>query len=246
MTLGFFALAVAAVGLVSIAVLPGLEKRLVDAKLASLADISGQYGPLLRRAVGTSRPQAALKDLVRRTADTVGVRVTVLLVVRTEEGIRVEPGTDSASERDVSLDFPVAVDAVRTGRSERGTEAGPNGRIGEVAQPFIFRNPETGERRVGRVVVFSTPLRDVEASVAVVRRRVLVAGGVASALALLAGFLVAQGLTRRVRGVEAGARRVAAGDFSARFPVDRSDELGELARTLADMRRPLAALDSAR
>ncbi|CAA9484842.1 MAG: Osmosensitive K+ channel histidine kinase KdpD [uncultured Solirubrobacteraceae bacterium] len=231
----------------SIAVLPGLEKRLVDAKLADLAGISRQYRPLLRRAVGTSLPQAALKDLVRRTADTVGVRVTVLLVVSNrDEGITVEPGTDSASERDISLDFPVAVDAARTGRTERGTEAGPNGRIGEVAEPFAFRNPETGRRRVGHVVVFSTPLRDVEASVAVVERRVLVAGGVASGLALLAGFLVAQGLTRRVRGVEAGARRVAAGDFSARFPVDRPDELGELARTLDDMRRQLAELDSAR
>ncbi len=246
LTLGFFALAVAAVGLVSVAVLPGLEKRLVDAKLADLADVSEQYGPELRRAVGTSLPQAALRDLVRRTADTVGVRVTVLLVVSTDEGITVEPGTDSASDRDVGLDFPVAVDAVRSGRSARGTETGPNGRVGEVARPFAFRDPETGQQRVGRVVVFSSPLRDVEASVSVVRRRVLAAGGVASGLALLAGFLVAQGLTRRVRGVEAGARRVAAGDFTARFPVDRPDELGELARTLDDMRRQLAELDSAR
>jgi len=246
LTLGFFALAVAAVGLVAAAVLPGLERRLIDARLADLAALSRQYAPVLRRAVGTSLPQAALTDLVRRTADTVGARVTVLLVITTDEGITVEPGTDSAAERDNSLDFPVAVEAARTGRAERGTEAGPNGLVGEVAQPYAFSDPETGRRRVGRIVVFSSPLRDVEASVAVVRRSVLLAGGVASALALLAGFLVAQRLTRRVRNVEAGARRVASGDFSARFPVDRSDELGELARTLDDMRRQLAELDSAR
>ena len=246
LTLGFFALAVAAVGLVAFAVLPGLERRLTDSRLADLAELARQYSPELRKAVGTSLPQAELKDLVQRTADTAGTRVTVLLVVRTNESVTVEPGTDSASERDISLDFPVAVDAARSGRAERGTEAGPNGRVGEVAQPFAFRNPETGQKRVGQVVVFSSPLRDVEASVAIVRRRVLVAGAVASALALLAGFLVAQGLTRRVRGVEAGARRVAAGDFTARFPVDRPDELGELARTLDDMRRQLAELDSAR
>ena len=246
LTLGFFALVVAAVVLVAAAVLPGLEKRLIDAKLADLADISSQYAPALRQAVGTSLPQPELKDLVRRTADTVGTRVTVLLVVNTDEGVTVEPGTDSASERDISLRFPVAVAAARSGRPQRGTEAGPNGRVGEAAQPFAFRNPETQKRRVGRVVVFSSPLRDVEASVGVVRRRVLLAGAVASGLALLAGFLVAQGLTRRVRGVEAAARRVAAGDFTARFPVDRPDELGELARTLDDMRRQLAELDSAR
>jgi len=246
LTLGFFALAVAAVSLVAITVLPGLEKRLVDAKLDDLADLSRQYSPSLRRAVGTSLPQSELKDLVRRIADTVGSRVTVLLVVSTNETITVEPGTDSASEREISLEFPAAVDAARTGRAERGTESGPNGRVGEVARPFAFRNPETGKRRVGRVVVFSAPLRDVEASVDVVRRSVLLAGGAASGLALLAGFLVAQGITRRLRSVEAGARRVAAGDFSARFPVDRADELGDLARTLDDMRRQLAELDSAR
>jgi two-component system OmpR family sensor kinase len=246
LTLGFFALALAAVVLVSAAVLPGLESRLVEARLADLAEVSRQYSPRLREAVGTSLPQAKLKDLVQRTADTTGTRVTVLLVVRADDDITATPGTDSASERDISLDFPVAVEAARTGLQARGTEAGRNGRVGEVAQPFAFRNPETGRRRVGRVVVFSIPLRDVADSVAVVRRRVLVAGGIASGLALLAGLLVAQGLTRRVRTVEAGARRVAAGDFTARFPVDRSDELGELARTLDGMRRQLAELDSAR
>ena len=39
---------------------------------------------------------------------------------------------------------------------------------------------------------------------------------------------------------------MAGGDFSARFPVDRDDELGQLARALDDMRRQLAELDSAR
>ncbi len=247
LTLGFFLLAVAAVGLVSAAVLPGLERRLVDAKLADLGELSEQYSPRLRRAVGTVVPQGELKSLVRRTADQVGTRVTVLLVVVDENGeISVTPSTDSAAERDITLDFPVAIEAARTGRPARGTESGQNGRVGEAAQPFAFRNPETKVRRVGRVVVFSSPLRDVEASVAVVRRRVLVAGGLASLLALVAGFAVARGIAKRVRNVEAGARRVASGDFSARFPVDREDELGELARTLDGMRRQLAELDDAR
>ncbi len=246
LTLGFFALAIAAVGLVSVAVLPGLQQRLVDAKLTDLAELSSQYSPRLRRAVGTSVPQSELKDLVRGTADRIGARVTVLLVVTKNDEPTVEPGTDSAAERDETLQFPVAIAAARSKRVERGTEAGATGRVGEVAQPFVFRDPDGGPSRVGRVVVFSSPLRDVEASVAVVRRRVLVAGGAAILLALAAGFLVAQGLTRRVREVEAGARRVASGDFAARFPVDRDDELGELARTLDGMRRQLAELDSAR
>ncbi len=41
-------------------------------------------------------------------------------------------------------------------------------------------------------------------------------------------------------------RRVSTGDFSARFPVDRDDELGRLAGALDAMQRQLAELDSAR
>lgn len=246
LTLGFFAITLAAVVLVAVAVLPGLQSRLVEAKLADLAELSGQYTPELRKAVGTSLPLSELQELVGRTADLTGSRVTVLLVVTSDEQITVEAGTDSASGRDIGLDFPVAVEAATSGKQARGTEAGPSGRVGEVAVPFSFRNPETGRQRVGQVAVFSSPLRDVEASVAVVRRRVLLAGGAASLLALLAGFLVARELARRLGAVQAGAGRVAAGDFTARFPVDREDEIGELARTLDNMRRQLAELDSAR
>ncbi|MBA2349292.1 MAG: HAMP domain-containing histidine kinase [Solirubrobacterales bacterium] len=246
LTLGFFTITLAAVALVSVAVLPGLQSRLIDAKLADLAELARQYAPELRKAVGTSLPQSELQDLVGRTADLTGSRVSVLLVVTSDGEITVEAGTDSATERDITLDFSVAIEAATSGRVSRGTEAGPNGQVGEVAVPFLFRNPESGRRRVGRVAVFSSPLRDVEASVAVVRDRTLVAGSAASLLALLAGFLVARRLTRRLEAVQAGAGRVAGGDFSARFPVDREDEIGELARTLDNMRRQLAELDSAR
>ena len=243
---GFFAITLAAVALVAVAVLPGLQTRLVDAKLADLSELADQYAPELRRTVGTSQPQSQLQALVGRTADLTGSRVTVLLVVTADGEVTVEAGTDSSSEPDITLDFPVAVEAASEGRQARGTEAGPSGRIGEVAVPFLFRNAETGRRRVGQVVVFSSPLRDVEASVAIVRDRVLLAGGGASLLALLAGFLVTRGLGRRLGAVQAGAGRVAAGDFTARFPVEREDEIGDLARTLDNMRRQLAELDSAR
>ena len=246
LTLGFFAITLAAVALIAAAVLPGLQARLIEAKLSDLAELTDQYAPQLRRTVGTSQPQSRLQALVGRTADLTGTRVTVLLVVTTDGEVAVEAGTDSASERDITLDFPVAVEAATSGQQARGTEAGPSGRVGEVAVPFLFRSAKTGRRSVGQVVVFSSPLRDVEASVAVVRDRTLVAGGAASLLALLAGFLMTRSLSRRLGAVQAGAGRVAGGDFSARFPMDREDEIGDLARTLDNMRRQLAELDSAR
>ena len=46
--------------------------------------------------------------------------------------------------------------------------------------------------------------------------------------------------------IESVARRVADGDFTARFPTGDDDELGNLARALDDMQTQLAELDSAR
>jgi signal transduction histidine kinase len=96
------------------------------------------------------------------------------------------------------------------------------------------------------VIVYSAPLRDAERSVAVVRRRVLGATGIALLVALIGGAVLARQLSRRVARLEEAATRVAAGDFDAPFPDDQEDELGQLARTLDDMRRQLAEVDSAR
>ena len=105
---------------------------------------------------------------------------------------------------------------------------------------------DTGKPLLGDVLVYSAPLGDVEHDVALVRNRIVIAGILALAAAVLAGFLVAQSLGRRVERLEGVARRVARGDFSARFPVDQDDELGQLARALDAMQRQLAELDTAR
>jgi len=65
-------------------------------------------------------------------------------------------------------------------------------------------------------------------------------------LAGLAGLVIARALSQRIKRLQRAAGRVAKGDFSARFPVDRADELGQLALALDDMQRQLAQLDSAR
>jgi signal transduction histidine kinase len=65
-------------------------------------------------------------------------------------------------------------------------------------------------------------------------------------VAILAGWLVANSVSRRVRRMERAARSVAQGDFTARFDVGATDELGRLARTLDGMQRQLAELETAR
>jgi two-component system OmpR family sensor kinase len=96
------------------------------------------------------------------------------------------------------------------------------------------------------VVVFSTPLDEVQRNVAVIRKQVAVAGAVAVAFAILAAFLVARAFSRRIKRLEVAAEKVAAGDFSQAIPADADDELGQLARAFNDMQRQLAQLDVAR
>jgi two-component system OmpR family sensor kinase len=99
---------------------------------------------------------------------------------------------------------------------------------------------------IAYVAVFSGPLSGVESNVAVIRHRILVAGVVALAIAIIVGILVARAFSRRVSRLQRSAAQVASGDFSARFPDDAKDELGDLARTLDAMRHQLSELDDAR
>ena len=95
-------------------------------------------------------------------------------------------------------------------------------------------------------MVLSDSLADVDDNVALIKRQILIAGAIALAAALAAGFFAARAHSRRLRRLDAAAQRVAEGDFSTPIPVDSADEVGELATTLNEMRERLNRLDRAR
>jgi len=236
-----FAITLAAVAVVYFYVAPSLESNLRSEKLRTLAAAAGAYARPLERAIGSNIDARAVDREVRRVADAANARATLLGVNRGTLGLSTWLVSDSTTEVEIKdLQFAVATEAARTGHTVTGWEAGANGRVGEAAKPLFFRN------RVDRVLVLSSPLSDVQSNVALVRRKILVAGAIGLVLALLAGYLVARALSLRVKRLEQAAGRVAKGDFTARFPADSTDELGQLARALDDMQRQLAELDSAR
>jgi signal transduction histidine kinase len=96
------------------------------------------------------------------------------------------------------------------------------------------------------VIVYSSPVSDIVHSVSIVRRKILVAGGIALLLALVGGYLVARALAQRVKRLELAAEQVAAGKFEQPIPVDSTDELGQLAVAFNQMQSRLAQLESAR
>ena len=237
----FAVITAAAIAVVYFYVVPQLETRLRQEKLASLAEDARSYSGPLVNAIGTNNPSAAVDREVRQAADRSNARVTLLGLSPGTEGLQLYAISDSTDQTNLDdLQFQVALDAAQEGRTTTGSEATNSGRLGQAAKPLFFNG------RAARVVVFSAPLGDVVDDVAIIRRQILVAGAIALLLATLAGYLVARALSVRIKRLEQAAEKVAAGDFSERIPVDREDELGQLALAFNSMQAQLKQLDDAR
>jgi signal transduction histidine kinase len=237
----YFAITLAAVAVVYFYVAPPLESNLRSEKLRNLAEATNSYARPLERAIGSNIDAQQVDREVRQVADRSNTRATLLGVNRGSLGLSTYVVSDSTTEVEIKdLQFAIATEAAQTGRTVTGWEAGASGRQGEAAKPLFHGG------QVDAVLVLSTPLSDVQSNVALVRRKILIAGALALVLALFAGYLVARALSLRVKRLEETAGRVAKGDFTARFPVDSADELGQLAHTLDAMQSQLAQLDSAR
>jgi two-component system, OmpR family, sensor kinase len=243
----FFAITLVVIAAVYLGVTSGLEAGVRDQKLDTLSGVARQYSAPILDALNHSLDRKVLDARVRQAADASGARVTLLGLTRGTQGLQTYVASDSTAQSEIGdLQFDVALEAARTRHVARGTEAGNIGRVAEAALPLWLTPPNSKRPGVYYVAVYSAPLEDVDATVSLIRQRVLVAGGLALLGALLAGYLLARTFSRRVRRMEQSARRVAQGDFSARFESGARDELGQLARTLDAMQRQLAELETAR
>ncbi len=241
LTLLFFGVTLVAVTVVFFYVTPQLESSLREQKLRSLAETAEAFTPLIADVVRDNASNRRIDQAVVSVADRTSTRVTLLSVGDGTQGLQLAVFSDSTTQVEIEdLQFEVAEVAARTGRPAAGSESSADGLLGQVARPI--RDGLT----VSRVAVFSDPLADVQGNVGLIRRQILVAGGLGLLLALVGGFLVSRTIARRVKVLEEGADKVARGDFTATFPADQDDELGQLARALDDMQRQLGQLESAR
>ncbi len=241
LTLLFFAVTLVAVGVVFFYVTPQLESSLRNEKLRSLGETARTFTPLVADPVRHNATSREIDSLVKLISDRTNTRVTLLLVVDGTEGLDLSIASDSAAETNIEgLTFDVARRAERTERTATALLRTDDGEVGQAAVPI--RDGGT----VSRIIVYSAPLTDLQGNVALIRRQILIAGALGLLLALAGGFYVSRRIARRVKALEEGAEQVAAGDFTATFPVDKDDELGQLARALDDMQRQLAQLEHAR
>jgi signal transduction histidine kinase len=247
LALSLFVIVLGAVAIVGLSVLRGLSDSLRNKALQNLAVQAQQYSRGIDTAIDRSNSAPRIDMLVRDAADNATARVTLLGLYSSSGELRTYPKSDSTRQVEIrDLQFDVATEAAQTRRPATAIEAGDAGRVGEAAIPLIYEDPRTHRRTVGTVVVFSRPLGDIDADLRVVRDRLITGTIAALIVAAIGAWMVARGVALRVRRLEVVADRVAEGDLTARFPVESSDELGQLAQTLEQMRRQLAELDDAR
>jgi signal transduction histidine kinase len=235
----FLAITAAAVGFVYLYVVPQLRSSLTAQSLSRLEDESSRQVPRLRDAMDRGLSQARLESLLRGVSEITDSRVTILGLRRGEQ-VPAFVAADSELERSpLGSGFDTATEAAQDGAAAAGVGSLAGVRSAEVAVPIPQGDPVW-------IAVFSESLEGVEDNVALIKRQILIAGGIALILALIAGYYAARALSRRLGRLEGAARKVADGDFATPIPVDSADELGQLAQTFNEMQRRLADLDSAR
>jgi signal transduction histidine kinase len=238
LALVFFAIIVAAFGLLYFIATPqlesNLEQRQLDDMRAAAQDVRPRFRALIREK--DVRPKE-FDEEVREKGEATHSRVTLWGV---DEARQFYPQSDSLTQKETPVGGSLARRAADTGRVEEQIATTDGQAVAQVAQPFGRRD------RPSAVVVYSRDLDDVAEAVHLVRNRVLVATGLALALAMAGAFLVAQALAKRVRRLERAAEEVAHGRFIDPLPVDSEDELGQLTRTFNQMQAQLRQVDVAR
>ena len=230
LALALLVVVTAVLGIVYVIVVPSYQRSLENQELSRLASSA-------QKVVLPKFPaEFDLRALyVNEMAPVADARVAVLFPVSGNGPL--EPEADSSLDaRSSDLDEdPIALLAYKRGQLSRGIVERHGEQFAEVAAPVE-----------ASVVLLSSPLRAQLQTVSVVRRRLLIAGGVSTVFAVLVGYAGASLFARRLRRLERAAERIAAGNFDEAIVDSRDDEVGQLARTFERMRLRLATLDRAR
>ncbi len=199
------AITAAAIGFVYLYVVPQLESSLTAEKLRRLERLGDEQASRLDRALESGASEQQVAALVRDIAQATESRVTLLGV--SEDSGEPVPGfviADSQSEATaIQSDYASAEAAAEQGDITSGVETVAGNRVGTSAVPIEL----DGEPQW--VAVLSSTLAEVDDDVALVRRQILIAGGIALAMASLVGFWASGAVSRRLRRLRRAAEQVA-------------------------------------
>ena len=218
--------------IIYLALVPTLERNLVDSRLGDLARAAEALEP------SVPGNDSRWNEFVLNRAPAVNARVAIVEPLSQEQSsfIRVVADSNQTGSVDLARD-PIASKAARTGEAQRGVIRVNEESYTEAAIPIIPG---------GEVLVLRAPLKDTLENVDLVRRRLLVAGVLSFVLSLLVGYGLAALFARRLQRLERAADRIASGRFDEPVRDEGQDEIGELAAAFDRMRTRLAGLEGAR
>ncbi|HEY3763580.1 MAG TPA: HAMP domain-containing sensor histidine kinase [Gaiellales bacterium] len=215
-----------AMGVVFLYVVPSLRQNLISDRLTRLVAVaqSERQAPGIKSAFGNN---THIPRTLQRASRIVNGQASAY--VRSNGRLVPVPGVTppvlSAGNR--------IVRTAERGGIGRGRTPG-----GGVVVAFPVAN--------GGVVLLSQGVADVDTAAALVERRILIATGLALAVATIVGWVLAVAVSRRVGKLESASSRIAAGQFDQPIGDDSPDELGRLARSFDLMQDRLAQVDRAR
>jgi signal transduction histidine kinase len=214
-----------AMGVVFLYVVPSLRQNLISERQARLEAIalSQQQALGLQNAFKSG---VHIHKALQHAARIANGQATAYVV----EGNRLVPF--AATTPALPLSSPI-VKAARRGDIAHGRTRGG-------AAVVAFPAPRGG------IVMLSQSVADVYTTAAFVERRILIATGLALAVATVVGWGLAVAVSRRVGKLESASSRIAAGHFDQPIGDESPDELGRLARSFDMMQDRLAQVDRAR
>jgi signal transduction histidine kinase len=243
LSLAFVAVAAVALGVVYIGVVPLLQRNLSEAKLDQFTRLAlGEWRSFPAGSdfgLGNAEYRLEVSQYLQDAAATTNARVVLLSPLASSQLRVLGDSRETSSAPDVSAD-QVALGAVLAARPVSDVVTRDGKRYAEVAVPVQTGTLDT------TVLLFVSPLEDTLATVDLVKKRMLIAGGIALLLAVLLGYGGASWFSRRVKKLERAANRIALGELGEPVVDSGADELSELAMAFERMRQRLVQLEHAR
>ncbi len=213
-------------------VVPSLEHNLVNAKLDQMQSDAEAL------AVNYALNQQRLDDFVGASAFVANARVVVFAVTDPPRNEVLSSLADSSPVGRFEMENdPAALEAAKSVGTVRARIVREGREYAEIATTLLS---------TGDVMLLSSSLEDQLATVALVKRRLLLATVTALLIAALLGFAVAAAHARRLSRIQKAADNIAEGAFDRALIDPGNDEVAQLASSVDRMRIQLAELDLAR
>ncbi len=187
-------------------------------------------------ARGDSLDAGALEELVTRLGAASGTRITI--IAARQPGVPI--GTVLADSHVDPISMP---DHSTRPEFEEALTASSGAAIHysiELGKHMVYvAIPSREDGKVTTVVRASIPMTSVDEALSTLYWRIAISAVVVALIAALVGLLVTRRLSRPIRDIRDGAERLAAGDFTHKLYVPRTEEFAAVAESLNHMAEEL-------